>query len=77
MPDGAEISSAKIPAALKKKLKRNLADYGALKTREETSLKALRDSLPKGAVLTVVPDLGREPLTIADLAEVGRSLRSR
>jgi anion-transporting ArsA/GET3 family ATPase len=77
MPDGAEISSAKIPAALKKKLKRNLADYGALKTREETSLKALRHSLPQGAVLTVVPDLGREPLTIADLAEVGRSLRSR
>jgi anion-transporting ArsA/GET3 family ATPase len=77
IPDGAEISSAKIPAALKKKLKRNLADYGALKTREETSLHALRDSLPKDAVLMVVPDLGREPLTIADLAEVGRSLRSR
>ena len=77
MPDVAEISSAKIPAPLKKKLKRNLADYGALKTREETSLKALRDSLPKDAVLMVVPDLGREPLAIADLAEVGRSLRSR
>jgi anion-transporting ArsA/GET3 family ATPase len=77
MPDAAEISSAKIPSALKKKLKRNLADYGALKTREDTSLNALRDSLPKGAVLMVVPDLGREPLTIADLAEVGRSLRSR
>jgi hypothetical protein len=58
-------------------LKRNLADYGALKTREENSLKALRDCLPKGAVLMVVPDLGREPLTIADLAEVGRSLCSR
>jgi anion-transporting ArsA/GET3 family ATPase len=77
MPDAAEISSAKIPSALKKKLKRNLADYGALKTREDTSLNALRDSLPKGAVMLVVPDLGREPLTIADLAEVGRSLRSR
>src|SRR5258705_7365790 len=77
MPDGAEISSAKIPAALKKKLKRNLADYGALKTREEDSLKALRDSLPKGAGLMVVPDLGREPLTIADLPEVARRLRSR
>ncbi len=77
LPDSSEISSAKIPAPLKKKLKRNLADYGALKTREETSLRALRDSLPKGAVMMVVPDLGREPLTIADLAEVGRSLRSR
>src|SRR6266851_3322682 len=77
LPDSSEISSEKIPAPLKKKLKRNLADYGALKTREETSLRALRDSLPKGAVMMVVPDLGREPLTIADLAEVGRSLRSR
>lgn len=77
MPDRAEILSAKIPAALKKNLKRNLADYGALKTREETSLKALRDSLPTGAVLMVVADLAREPLTIADLAKVGRSLRSR
>ena len=77
MPDAAEISPARIPATLKKKLKRNLADYGALKTREEGSLNALRESIPKGAILMVAPDLGREPLTIADLAEVGRSLRPR
>jgi anion-transporting ArsA/GET3 family ATPase len=77
MPDGAEISPAKISAALKKKLKRNLADFCALKTREETSLNALRESLPKGAILMVAPDLGREPLTVADLAQVGRSLRAR
>jgi anion-transporting ArsA/GET3 family ATPase len=77
MPDAAEISPARIPPALKKKLKRNLADYGALKTREEGSLNALCDSIPKGAILIVAPDLGREPLTITDLAEVGRSLRPR
>src|SRR5258708_31301711 len=77
MPDAAEILPARIPAALKKKLKRNLDDYGALKTREEGSLNALRDSIPKGAILMVAPDLGRGPLTIADLAEVGRSLRPR
>ena len=77
MPDPAEILPARIPAALKKKLKRNLADYGALKTREEGSLNALRKSIPKGALLMVAPDLGREPLTVADLAEVGRSLRPR
>ncbi len=77
MPDGAEVSQAKIPAALKKKLKRNLADFCALKTREESSLHALRESLPKGAILMVAPDFGREPLSIADLAEVGRSLRPR
>jgi anion-transporting ArsA/GET3 family ATPase len=77
MPDGAEIMPARISAALKKKLKRNLADFRALKSREESSLSALREALPKEAVLMVAPDLGREPLTIADLAEVGRSLRPR
>jgi len=51
-----------------------LADYAALKTREEVSLGALRDSLPAGAILMVAPDLGREPRTIADLAEIGRSI---
>ena len=76
LPDAAELSSARIAPSLKRKLKRNLADYAALKTREEVSLSALRNSLPGGAVLMVAPDLGREPRTIADLAEIGRSLRA-
>jgi len=76
LPDAAELSSARIAPSLKRKLKRNLADYAALKTREEVSLDALRDSLPAGAVLMVAPDLGREPRTIADLAEIGSSLRA-
>ncbi len=75
LPDAAELASARIAPALKKKLKRNLADYTALKTREEVSLDALRASLPTGATLMVAPDLGREPRTVADLAEIGRSLR--
>ena len=74
LPDAAELSSVRIAPSLKKKLKRNLADYAALKTREEFSLGALRDSLPAGTVLMVAPDLGREPRTIADLAEIGRSI---
>jgi anion-transporting ArsA/GET3 family ATPase len=74
LPDAAELTSARIAPSLKKKLKRNLADYAALKTREEFSLGALRDSLPAGAILMVAPDLGREPRTIADLAEIGRSI---
>ncbi len=75
LPDAAELASARIAPSLRKKLKRNLADYAALKTREAVSLSAIRDSLPAGAVLMVAPDLGREPRTIADLAEIGRSLR--
>ncbi len=76
LPDAAELTSARIAPSLKKKLKRNLADYTALKKREEVSLSALRDSLPAGAVLMVAPDLGREPRTIADLAQIGRSVVS-
>jgi anion-transporting ArsA/GET3 family ATPase len=74
LPDAAELASAHVAPSLKKKLKRNLDDYSALKTREDASLSAIRDLLPAGAVLMVAPDLGREPRTIADLAEIGRSL---
>ncbi len=76
LPDAAELASAHIAPSLRKKLKRNLADYAALKTREEVSLSALRDSLPAGAVIMVAHDLGREPRTIGDLAEIGRSIRT-
>jgi len=76
LPDAAELASARIAPSLKKKLKRNLADYAALKTREEVSLGALRKSLPADAVLMVAPDLGREPRTIADLVEIGRSIHA-
>jgi len=76
LPDAAELSSARIAPSLKRKLKRNLTDYAALKTREAVSLSTLRTSLPGGAVLMIAPDLGREPRTIADLAEIGRSLRA-
>jgi MinD-like ATPase involved in chromosome partitioning or flagellar assembly len=75
IPDASEISSAKVSAALRRKLKRNLADYSALKSRENISIRALRESIPGGAVLIATPDLGREPRTIADLAEIGASMR--
>jgi anion-transporting ArsA/GET3 family ATPase len=74
LPDAAELATARIAPSLKKKLKRNLADYAALKAREEVSLTALRDSLPSSAELMVAHDLGREPRTIADLAEIGGSI---
>jgi anion-transporting ArsA/GET3 family ATPase len=76
LPDAAELASANVAPSLRKKLKRNLADYAALKTREEVSLGALRESIPADAVLMVAPDLGREPRTIADLVEIGRSLHA-
>jgi anion-transporting ArsA/GET3 family ATPase len=75
IPDSAELAGAKIPKALLRKLKQNLNDYRRLKTREEASQRALRDVLPRGATLLAAPELGREPRTIADLAEIGRSIR--
>ncbi len=74
VPDEAELDSVKLPAGLKRKLRRNLADYRALKYREQSSLTALRDAIPDNARIVVAPDLGREPQTIADLAEIGASL---
>ncbi len=74
LPDDAELDAVKLPAGLKRKLRRNLADYRALKYREQSSLAALRDAIPENAQILVAPDLGREPQTIADLAEIGASL---
>jgi len=75
LPDAREITAAKIPPALKQKLKRNLADYAALKERETRSLDALSEALPSGAQLLLSPELDHEPKTLADLASIGTSLR--
>jgi len=76
MPALAQLERAKIPAELKRKLKRNWHDFAALKRRESISLEALRALLPGQAELIVAPDLGHEPRTLRDLAELARSLRT-
>ena len=75
LPDAAELASARIPAALKRKLRRNLADYAALKERERTALDEIRNRLPANASLVLAPELGREPRSLSDLAAIGASLR--
>ncbi len=74
LPDEAAIGRADLPAALKRKLKRNLDDFAALERREAAALKRLRASIPAGTRLIAAPDLGREPRTLKDLAELARSL---
>ena len=74
LPDEAAIAGARLPAALKRKLKRNLDDFAALRQREASALDRLRDRLPAGTRLIAAPDLGREPRTLADLAEIARNL---
>jgi anion-transporting ArsA/GET3 family ATPase len=75
LPDDSDLDAVKLPAGLKRKVRRNLADYRSLKYREQTSLATLRDAIPENAQIMVAPDLGREPRSIADLAEIGASLR--
>jgi len=67
--------AADLPAPLKRKLKRNLDDFAALRRRETAAIDHLRDRLPPRAIMVAAPDLGREPRNLADLVEIARSLR--
>ncbi len=74
IPEAGEIARAKISPALKRKLARNLKDFQALKQRETHALKNLRSGISAQSLILAAPDLGREPRTLADLAEIARSL---
>jgi anion-transporting ArsA/GET3 family ATPase len=74
-PARAALERAAIPQPLKRKLVRNLEDFAALKEREAAALTALRRELPAGTSLLIADHLGREPRSLADLAEIGEHLR--
>jgi len=74
LPNEAAIAGAGLPAALKRKLKRNLDDFSALQQRETSALARLRKNVPASTRLIAAPDLGREPRTLADLAEIASAL---
>jgi anion-transporting ArsA/GET3 family ATPase len=75
IPEAAELERAEIPAALKRKLLRNLGDFAALKRRESVSIEELRETLRPKTPLVIAPDLGHEPRTLRDLAEIAANLR--
>jgi anion-transporting ArsA/GET3 family ATPase len=75
LPEAKELAAAKIPAPLKRKLIRNLADYRALKERETRSLDALRSAMPAKARLLLSAELDHEPRSLSDLAKIGAALR--
>jgi anion-transporting ArsA/GET3 family ATPase len=75
LPDAGEIERAKLPAGLKAKLRRNLADFAALKARERAALSSLRALIPDEIPIVVSDDLGREPRALADLAAIAADLR--
>jgi len=77
LPDNAVIEKADLPPALMRKLKRNLADFAALKGRETAALEALHTGLPNDMPLLFAADLGYEPRSLADLAAIARNLHTR
>lgn len=76
LPGAGEIAkSRKIPESLRAKLQSHLADLAALQTRERAALDALHAALPDGVELLHATDLGREPRSLADLAEIAKTIR--
>jgi len=70
----AQIARAAVSPALRRKLMRAAEDFASLHQREAAAIASLRAGLPAGLKLLAVPDLGREPAELADLARLGRSL---
>src|SRR5262249_36048874 len=66
LPELDEVQRARLPAALKRKLERNLTDFSALKAREAAWLAPLRE-LARGVPMLAAPDLGDEPGNLKDL----------
>jgi anion-transporting ArsA/GET3 family ATPase len=76
LPHEFVLDDAGLPAALMRKLKRNLADFAALKRRETAALDTLRAILPEPTSILYAPDLGYEPRTLSDLATIARQLHA-
>jgi anion-transporting ArsA/GET3 family ATPase len=74
MPTAAEVERARIRPALKRKLAQAAREFAALGRREADAIASLRAGLPAGVMMMKVPDLGREPATLTDLAAVGDTL---
>jgi anion-transporting ArsA/GET3 family ATPase len=76
LPHESFLDDADLPSPLLRKLKRNLADFAALKRRETAALDTLRASLPEPTPILYAPDLGYEPRTLADLAAIALHLQA-
>lgn len=70
----AGIARAPLEPALRRKLVRAAGEFAALHRREAAAIASLRAGGLAGLRLLAMPDLGREPADLADLARLGRSL---
>jgi anion-transporting ArsA/GET3 family ATPase len=74
VPDPSSVENPDLPAALTRKLKRNLADFAALRKRAITAFEDLRSGIPATIPILIAPDLGFEPRSLADLARIAHQL---
>jgi anion-transporting ArsA/GET3 family ATPase len=69
-----QIARAPLRPALRQKLARAAQEFAALHQREAAAIASLRAGAPAELKLLAMPDLGREPAALADLARLGRDL---
>ncbi|MGH7840447.1 MAG: ArsA family ATPase [Candidatus Binataceae bacterium] len=74
LPEVDEIERARLSTGLKAKLRRNLAEFAALKDRECGALERLRTLIPAEIPIVAAGDLGREPRSLEDLAAIASDL---
>jgi anion-transporting ArsA/GET3 family ATPase len=74
MPTTKEVERTRIKPAIRRKLARTAQEFAVLRQRETDAIAALHATLPAGIPLLTVPDLGREPASVADLVSIGETL---
>ncbi len=74
IPSAEQIARAPVKPALRRKLVRAAGEFAALHAREAAGIASFRASGSTELELFAVPDLGREPTELADLARLGRTL---
>ena len=74
IPSMAQIGRAPLGPTLRRKLIRAAGEFAALRQREVAAIASLRAGGLPQLELAAVPDLGREPVELADLAWLGQSL---
>lgn len=76
IPDRRSLARARLSPALRRKLVQNLNDFAALKERETRALDELRRGLNRSVRMLCAPDLGHEPRSLADLAQIAEHLEA-
>ncbi len=74
IPSVAQIRRAPLGPAVRRKLIRAAGEFAALRQREAAAIASLRAGGSPQLEVAAVPDLGREPVELADLAWLGQSL---